>query len=331
MPMSLTRRAAVALAAAVLAPAWAAPSPAAGADWPAKTVQIIVSYAPGGSTDTLARKIADELGQQVGESIIVQNYNGAGGTLGTTKAAHAPADGSVLFLGQISSHGIAPALYSKLNYDPVADFTPVVRVYSVPNVMVVPKDFPADTYAEFLEIAKTKKLRFASSGVGSSIHLSGELFKAATGLDLVHVPFRGSGEAVPALLGGNVDLMFDNAPSAIPHIRSGELKALAVTTAKRSPALPDVPTLQEVGGPDLKDFAVQAWFGIFVPGGSDAQTVAAINAQMNAVLASDGFKKFAESQAASIDGGTPEDLQQHVAAELTKWTGVVDAAGIPKK
>ena len=324
----LTRHAAALLSAIALAYGGGT---AGAAEWPTKTVQIIVSYAPGGSTDTLARKIADELGRQLDESVIVQNFDGAGGTLGTTKAAHAANDGSVLFLGQISSHGIAPALYRKLNYDPVADFEPVVRVYSVPNVLVVPKEFPADTYAEFLKVAQSKKLRFASSGVGSSIHLSGELFKAATGLDLVHVPFRGSGEAVPALLGGNVDLMFDNVPSAIPHIRSGALKALAVTTAERSAALPDVPTLREVGGPDLADFAVQAWFGVFVPAGSAAQTVAAINEKLNAVLESAAFRDFAKSQAAIIDGGTPEDLSLHVAAELEKWNGVVKAAAIPKK
>lgn len=329
MPSSTNRRAVLAL----LAAAMLAPQAARSADavWPTGTVRIIVSYAPGGSTDTLARKIADELGGRVDQRIVVQNFDGAGGTLGTTMAAQAPADGSTLFLGQISSHGIAPALYESLKYDARADFAPVIRIYSIPNVLVVPKDFPADTYAQLLEVAKTKRLRFASSGVGSSIHLSGELFKAATGLNLVHVPFRGSGEAMPALLAGDVDLMFDNAPSAIPQIRSGALKALAVTTAERSAALPDVPALREVGGPGLADFAVQAWFGLFAPAGTDPAIVATINEKMNEVLASPDFEAFATGQAAHIDGGSPADLEAHVAAELDKWARVVDASGIEKK
>ena len=303
----------------------------AQAEWPERQVNIFVSYAPGGSTDTLARKIADALGTLTGRAVVVQNFSGAGGTLGTAMAAKAKPDGYTLFLGQISSHGIAPALYKHLNYDPVGSFTPIVRVYSVPNVLVVPKDFPANTYAEFLKVAKERKLRFASSGVGSSIHLSGELFKLATGLDMVHVPFRGSGEAMPALISGNVNLMFDNAPSAIPQIKSGALKALAVTTAKRSPELPDVPTLQEVGGPKLADFSVQAWFGIFAPKGLDPNLVKQINAKLNAVFASDDFKAFAKSQAAIIDGGTPEELAKHVKSELVKWAKVIESAGIKKK
>lgn len=304
---------------------------AARADWPERQIDLIVPYAAGGATDTLGRKIADALGTLTGQAVVVRNFAGAGGVLGTTMAANAAPDGYTLFLGQISSHGIAPALYQSLNYDPIKSFTPIVRVYSIPNVLVVPKNFPADTFADFMKVAKERKLRFASSGVGTSIHLSGELFKAATGVDMVHVPFRGSGEAMPALVSGNVDLMFDNAPSAIPQIKSGALKVLAVTTAKRSPELPDVPTLQEVGGPALAAFAVEAWFGIFAPAGLDPALVKQINAKMNQVLESKDFLEFAKSQAATIDGGTPEELAKHVEAELAKWSKVIDTAGIEKK
>lgn len=300
-------------------------------DWPTKPLTIIVPYAPGGSTDTLARKIAAGLGNQLGQSVIVQNVDGAGGTLGAATAAQAAPDGYTLFFGQISSHGIAPALYQSLNYDPVESFAPIIRVYSVPNVLVVPASFPADDYAGFVKEAGSRKLRFASSGVGSSIHLSGELYKLASGFDMVHVPFRGSGEAMPALLGGNVDLMFDNAPSAIPQTKSGGLKALAVTTSMRSDALPDVPTLQEVGGDALKDFSVQAWFGIFAPAGTEPAIIERANAELNKLFESDDFKTFAASQAAIIDGGSPQDLADHVDRELTKWKGVVEGAGIQKQ
>lgn len=322
-----TRRATLGL---MMASALAPAALAAGA-WPERPVVIVVSYAAGGSTDTLARKIAEGLGGRLDERVVVQNFPGAGGTLGTTRAARSAPDGSTLFLGQISSHGIAPALYGRLPYDPEQDFVPIARIYSIPNVLVVPADFPADSYAEFLEVAQGRRLRFASSGVGSSIHLSGELFKAKTGLDLVHVPYKGSGEAVPALLGGNVDLMFDNAPSALPHVRSGALKALAVTTAERSPALPEVPTLQEVGGPALADFEVEAWFGLFAPAGTEPETVRQINERVQAVLADPGFVAFAETNAASIDGGPPEALERQVRGELAKWREVVALAGIPKK
>lgn len=304
---------------------------ATAGEWPNGPVKIIVSYSAGGSTDTVARQIADKLGPILGTTVIVENRPGAGGTLGTTVASQAKGDGQTLFLGQISSHGIAPAIYSTLKYDPVTDFAPVVRVMSIPNVMVVNKDFPAATYGEFVKAAKGRKLRFASSGVGSSIHLSGELFKALSGFDMVHVPFRGSSEAVPAVLKGDVDLMFDNAPSAIPHIKSGALRALAVTTPKRSPELPDVPTLQEVGGDGLADFSVQAWFGLFVPDDVDPAIIAKLNAAMNKVFEDDQFQKFVKSKAGAIDGGTPEELRDHVEAELAKWKRVVDSAGIPKK
>ncbi|MCY6379407.1 Bug family tripartite tricarboxylate transporter substrate binding protein [Hoeflea prorocentri] len=319
------------LSAAIIASTMMFPAVSAADEWPTETIELIVSYGAGGSTDTTARKIADILSSQTGESIVVQNFPGAGGTLGTTKAAGAPNDGNTLFLGQISSHGIAPAIYTSLQYDPVDSFEPIGRVYSVPNVLVVPASSPADTYEELLELAKSEKLTFASSGVGSSVHLSGELFKANTGLDIVHVPYKGSGEAIPALLGAQVDMMFDNAPSAIKHIQSGAVKALAVTTAERSPQLPDVPTIQEVGGASMSDFEVQAWFGMFAPKGISDEKVAEINKALNAVFETDDFRDFAVSRAATIDGGSPEDLRAHVANELAKWNDVVNTAGIPKK
>lgn len=308
-----------------------APSLSYAGDWPEKTVEIIVPYSAGGSTDVTSRKLAEIISRNTGQSFVVQNFPGAGATLGSTRASRAPNDGYTLFMGQISSHGIAPAIYTNLQYDPVASFDPIGRVISVPNILVVPASSPANTYDELITLAKTKKMTFASSGVGSSVHLSGELFKAKTGLDMVHVPYKGSSEAIPALLGGQVDMMFDNAPSAIAHIRSGAVKALAVTTATRSAILPDIATIAELGGPSMADFEVQAWWALFAPAGTNPETVKQINAALNKALSDPDFIEFAQSRIATTNPGTMKDLSSHVNAELSKWVDVVAAAGIPKK
>ncbi len=297
-------------------------------DYPTKRITIIVPYSAGGATDVLARQVADKLSMQFDETVTVENRPGAGATLGTTQAAAARPDGYTLFMGQVSSHGIAPAVYKNLQYDPVADFKPVTLLVSIPNVMVVDKESPWQTAEEFLEATRTEGRTFGSSGVGSSIHLSGEMFKARTGADMTHVPYRGSGEAVPALMSGDVDVMFDNLPSALPHIQSGELRALAVTTPDRADALPDVPTLAETGIDGLDGFAARSWFGILVPADTDDAVVDKLSVALNGVLENDDFKKFADGRGAQIEGGSPADFTAYIADELTKWKVVVDEAGV---
>jgi tripartite-type tricarboxylate transporter receptor subunit TctC len=297
-------------------------------EYPDGRITIIVPYSAGGATDILARQVADGLGQVLDETVTVENRPGAGATLGTTQAANARPDGYTLFMGQVSSHGIAPAVYANLQYDPVEDFAPIKLLISIPNVMVVNADSPYQTVEEFLEAAQSERLTFGSSGTGSSIHLSGEMFKARTGSDMTHVPFRGSGEAVPALLAGDVDVMFDNLPSAIPHIQSGALRALAVTTPERSASLEGVPTLDELDIPALDGFAARSWFGLLAPAGTDPAIVATLSEALDQVIASDAFMAFADTRGAQIEGGSPEAFAEYIAAELANWETVVDEAGV---
>jgi tripartite-type tricarboxylate transporter receptor subunit TctC len=297
-------------------------------DYPSRRINIIVPYSAGGATDVLARQLADQMSKQMNATVTVENRPGAGATLGTAQAAKSKPDGYTLFLGQVSSHGIAPAVYKQLQYDAKKDFAPIVRLLSIPNVMVVDRESPAKSAKEFIELAKTKRVTFASSGVGSSIHLSGEMFKVMTGTEMTHVPFRGSGEAVPALISGDVDVMFDNLPSALPHIKSGELRALAVTTPERAEALPDVPTLAETGISGLEDFSATSWFALFAPAGTDPSIVSKLNQSLQKVLASEDFVKFAQSRGAKIDGGSPEDLSKFVDRELAAWKKTAETAGV---
>ena len=300
--------------------------PAFSRDYPIRRLTIIVPYSAGGATDVLSRQVADILSRILDQTVTVENRPGAGATLGTTQAARARPDGYTLFMGQVSSHGIAPAVYKNLQYDPVADFAPIKLMLTIPNVMVVNKESPYMTARAFLENADGKT--FGSSGVGSSIHLSGEMFKSRTGVDMTHVPFRGSGEAVPALLSGDVDVMFDNLPSAMPHIQSGALRALAVTTPERAAALPDVPTLDELDIPALDGFSARSWFGLLAPSGTDPAVIAILSEALDQVLASDEFLAFVKTRGGQGGGGTPEQFSSFIDDELAKWSKVVAAAGV---
>ena len=306
----------------------AAVASAAMADYPDRRISIIVPYAAGGATDILGRQVADKLGPIVGQAVTVENRPGAGATLGTTQAANARPDGYTLFLGQVSSHGIAPAVYENLQYDPVDDFQPITFIMSIPNVMVVNQDSPYHSVEEFIEGAQSENLTFGSSGTGSSIHLSGEMFKSMTGIEMTHVPFSGSGEAIPALISGDVDVMFDNLPSAISHIQSEALRPLAVTTNERSEMLPDVPTIAELGIEGLGEFSATSWFGLFAPSGLDENVLQALSDAMQEVLADEEIVRQITERGGIIEGGTPEDLAAHVEAELANWADVVEAAGV---
>ena len=233
---------------------------AAQANWPTKPVRIVVPFAPGGTTDILARAVAPELSKAFGQQFIVDNRAGAGGNVGAEIVAHSAPDGYTLLMGTVGTHGINRALYPKLAYDPIKDFAPITLVAAVPNVMEMNADkarqLGINSVQDFIAYAKTHpgKLSMASSGSGTSIHLAGELFKSMTGSYMTHIPYRGSGPALLDLVAGSTDVMFDNLPSSMQQIKGGKLKALAVTSAQRSPALPDVPTVEEAGGPSLKGY-----------------------------------------------------------------------------
>jgi tripartite-type tricarboxylate transporter receptor subunit TctC len=306
---------------------------AAAQAWPSKPVRIVVPFAAGGTTDILARAIAPELTRAFGQSFFVDNKGGAGGNLGAEIVAKSPGDGYTLLMGTVGTHGINRALYAKLPYDPFKDFVPITIVAGVPNVMEVNAEFAKahniQTVQDFIAYAKAHpgKINMASSGNGTSIHLAGELFKSMAGVFMVHFPYRGSGPALLDMVGGSMDVMFDNLPSSLPHIRSGKLKALAVTSAQRSAALPDVPTVEEAGGPALKGFDASSWFGLLAPAGTSADTVQRIQTEVAKALQTPAVKEKLLAQGAIPGGNTPADFARFIEAEHVKWARVVKASG----
>lgn len=329
MPSSFhARRGLMALAAALVL---AAPTLQAQTAWPSKPVRIVVPFAPGGTTDILARAMAPELSRAFGQSFIVENRAGAGGNVGAEVVAKSPADGYTLLMGTVGTHGINRALYPKLPYDPFKDFAPVTLVAGVPNVMVMNTDrakaLGINTVADFIRYAKAHpgKLSMASSGNGTSIHLAGELFKSRTGIYMTHIPYRGSGPALLDLVAGNTDVMFDNLPSALPQIKAGKLKAFAVTSAERSAAVPDLPTIAEAAG--LKGFDASSWFGLLAPAGTPADIVNRIQQETAKALASPAVKEKLLAQGAIPGGNTPQEFARMIESEHIKWAGVVKASG----
>jgi tripartite-type tricarboxylate transporter receptor subunit TctC len=295
--------------------------------YPNRPVRIIVPFAAGGTTDIFARLIADKLSQTLGQQFIVDNRGGAGGNIGADAVAKAPPDGYTLVMGTVGTHAINPSLYAKMPYDPLTDFEPVAFAAGVPNLMVVnPKNVKATTVKDFIAEAKaaTKKYNMASAGNGTSIHLAGELFKQMTGVEMPHVPYRGSGPAINDLIGGQVDVMFDNLPSSIEQAKAGNLRALAVTSEKRSPALPDVPTLAESG---LPGFEASSWFALFAPKGTPPEITNKLNEEVRKALAAPELKKRFEELGGDIRPLSPAELMAFVKAEHTKWAGVVKASG----
>jgi tripartite-type tricarboxylate transporter receptor subunit TctC len=301
--------------------------------WPAKPVRIVVPFTAAGTTDILARALAPELQRVLGQPFVVDNKPGAGGNLGAAEVAKAPADGYTLLMGTVGTHAINPALYPKMPYDHVKDFAPVTLVAGVPNVLVVNPAFAQkhgiQSVADLIKVAKAQpgRLNFASSGNGTSIHLSGELFKAMTGTFMVHFPYRGSGPALMDLMGGNTDLMFDNLPSAMVHIKSGKLKALAVTSAQRSGALPDVPTVAEAGGAALAAYEASSWFGLLAPAGTPPEIIQRLQQETAKALNSPAIKERLLSQGAIPSGNTPAEFAKLIEQETKKWAAVVKASG----
>ncbi|MEO5670872.1 MAG: tripartite tricarboxylate transporter substrate binding protein [Ramlibacter sp.] len=304
---------------------------AAQSTWPSKPVRIVVPFAAGGTTDILARAIAPELSKAFGQQFIVDNRGGAGGNVGAEIVAKSPADGYTLLMGTVGTHGINRALYDKLPYDPIKDFAPVTMVAGVPNVMVMPaekaRSLGINNVADFINYARRNpgKLNMASSGNGTSIHLSGELFKSMTGTFMVHFPYRGSGPALMDMVGGTMDVMFDNLPSSLPHIKAGKLKALAVTSLQRSSAVPDVPTIEEAG--KLKGFDATSWFGLLAPAGTPPEIVNRIQQEVAKSLGSPAIKEKLVAQGAIPSGNTPAEFARHIDAEHKKWAQVVKLSG----
>lgn len=295
--------------------------------WPVRPVRIIVPFPPGGTTDIVARSLGVELQRMWQQPVIVENRPGAGGNIGSDLVAKSPNDGYTLLMGTVGTHSINAALFAqsgnKMPFDPVKDFVPITLAAGVPNVMVVNAKVPVNSVAEFIAYAKARpgQLNMASSGNGTSIHLTGELFKTMTGTYMVHLPYRGSAPAMSDLLAGNTNVMFDNLPSALPHIKSGRLKALAVTSRVRSPALPDTPTIEEAA--NLKGFDASSWFGLFAPAGTSRAIVDKIQADVAKALAVPEVRERFVAQGAQPGGTTPDQFAAFIRAETDKWTKVV--------
>lgn len=323
------RRALLAAAVATLAagPLLGAAAPAAAQEaYPTRPVRMVIPFPAGGSTDVVGRIAAARMSELLGQQVVVENKAGAGGNTGAASVARETADGYTLLLATISTHAINPALYPKMPYDPVKDFAPVSLLAVVPNVLVVHPSLEANNVQELIALLKANpgKYDYASSGIATPLHLSGELFKTMAGVDVVHVPYKGAGPALNDVLGGQVKIMFDNLPSSIGHIRSGKLRALAITTKQRSPALPDLPTMAEAGLPGYETYT---WNALFAPAGTPQTVVdklAGVAAQ--AVNEPAVKERLADLSAVAVGAG-PDDLARHVEAELAKWAPIVKASG----
>ena len=320
----LSRRGLLALACALPAALLVA-GPVRAEAWPARPVKLVVGYAAGGATDQVARLVAARLTEQLGQQVVVDNRAGANSNVAAEAVARAPADGHTLFVYTVANT-INATLYPKLGYDPVKDFEPVGLIAKIPNILVVPPALPIQSVADYQRFAKSSKngISFASAGSGSSIHLSGELFKMESKLPMLHVPYRGSAPALTDLMGGQVESMFDNAPSALPHVKAGKLRALAVTSPQRLPQLPDVPTLAESGFPG---FDVHSWFGLAAPAGTPRAVVERLNAELAKALSQPELRQRLVDMAAAPEPSTPEQMRQFIASEIKRWRTVVKASG----
>jgi tripartite-type tricarboxylate transporter receptor subunit TctC len=296
------------------------------AQYPNKPIKIVVPFPAGGTTDILARAVGGELQKSLGQPVVIENRAGAGGNIGSDVVAKSSPDGYTLLMGTVGTHGINVTLYPKMPYDAVKDFAPVSLVAGVPNVLVAAPSFAPNSVKELIDAAKKEpdKLTFASSGSGTSIHLSAELFKLMANVQMTHVPYKGSSAALPDVLSGQVNVMFDNAPSVIPHIRGGKLKALAVTSSARSPALANVPTIAEAG---LTGYEASSWFGILAPAGTPKEIVDKLSQTIAKALQTPEMKERLSAQGADAVGSTPEQFTTHIKSEIDKWSKVVKASG----
>jgi len=304
----------------------AAVAPAAAQNYPTKPVKLICPFPPAGAVDIASRAIANELTKSFGQPVTVENRPGAGGNLGAEAAAHSAPDGYTLFMSTSGIQAINPALYSKMPIDVNKELVPVAPLVSLNNVLVLHPSVKANSVKELIALAKAQpgKIPYASSGNGTSIHMSGAMFTQMTGVDMIHIPYKGSGPAVTDLLAGQVSLMFDNIPSSLPHIKAGKLRALATTGAKRDPALPDLPTIAEAGVPGYES---GVWFGLMAPAGTPKDIIARINAEAVKGTKSPDFVKRMTDLGYNIIAGTPEQMADMIKAEIARWTPIVKASG----
>jgi tripartite-type tricarboxylate transporter receptor subunit TctC len=315
----------VAGAAAAMALLLAGGSASAQADWPAKTVRIVVPFAPGGTTDLTARIVAEQLGQSLKQTFVVDNKAGAGGNIGAGEVAKAAPDGYTFLMGTPGTQAINQFLYSKMPYDTAKDLVPVSFVVRVPNVMMVNPSVPANDLKAFIALAKARPgaLSYGSPGNGSTGHLSSELFKTQAGVFITHIPYRGSGPMLQDLLAGQIQVSIDNLPSALPHIQSGKLRALGVTSAQPVAALPDVPPIASV----LPGYVAESWFVLVAPAGTPAPVIDRMSAEVDRILKKpEVVERFAKLGATPV-GGTPKQLGDFIAAETVKWQAVVKSSG----
>ena len=318
------RRAALSLAATL---AILAPHAARAADaYPAKPVRFVVAFPPGGGTDIIARAIAQKLAERIAQQVVVDNRPGAGGNIGTDIVAKSAPDGYTMLMGSAGPLAINASLFGKMPFDPIKDLAPVTLAASTPNVLVVHPSLRVATVKELIALAKARpgEINFASSGHGTPAHLAGELFNSMAGVKMVHVPYKGAAPALADLLGGQVQLMFSTMPPALPHVKDGKLRALAVTSAKRSPAAPDIPTLDEIA---LPGFEANTWHGVVVPAGTPATIVARLNREIVAILHLPDVVERFSSQGAEALGSTPEEFAAYIRSETLKWAKAVRDSG----
>ena len=306
--------------------ALAVAAPVAAQNFPTKPLRLIVPFTPAGAVDIASRAIAIEMSKTLGQPVTVENRPGAGGNLGAEVAAHSAPDGYTLFMSTSGIQAINPALYAKMNIDPNKDLVSVAPLVSLNNVLVLHPSVKANSVKEVIALAKAQpgKIPYASSGNGTSIHMSGAMFTQMTGIEMIHIPYKGSGPAVTDLLGGTVSMMFDNIPSALPHIKSGKLKALATTGAKRDPALPDLPTIAEAGVPGYES---GVWFGLMVPAGTPKDVIARLNAEAVKGARAPEFVKRMTDLGYNIIPGSADSMAEMIKVEIGRWTPIVKASG----
>ena len=300
---------------------------AAAQAWPSKPIRVIVPYPAGGFYDTVARLIGPKMTEEFGQPVLVENRVGAGGIVGTDYVAKSPPDGYTIMVGGVGPHGINPGLYPNLPYDPVRDFEPIVHVVNAANILVVHPSLPAANIEELVALVRSKpgELNYASNGSGTSPHLAAEMFATAMGLKITHIPYKGSAPALTAILGGQTHMAFNNAGDVIQHIRAGKLRPLAVTGAKRLPALPAVPTMQEAGVPG---YEALAWWAYYAPAGTPQGIVTRLNTHINKQLQDPEIRRrLSVDGSADVVGGTPADLAAFMKAEIAKWTRVIKDSG----
>lgn len=294
--------------------------------YPTRPIRMIVAYPPGGGTDIVGRMIAQKLSENLGQTVVVDNRGGATGNIGTELAARATPDGYTLLMGNVAPNAINVSLFKKLPYDPVKDFAPVSLAAVTPNILVVQPSLPVKTVKDLIALAKSKPgtLNFPSAGIGSSSHLAGEMLKTMAGIDMVHVPYKGGGPALIALLSGQVQIMFATLPAAMPHVKSGKLRPVAVTTSRRSQALPELPTIAESGVPG---YEAATWYGLLAPAGTPKAIVGRLHAEIVKILATD-TRQLLMAQGFEPAGSSPSEFASYIKTEIVKWAKVIKDAGI---